>query len=183
MLTIVPFVPGMLQAKTSRTFGAEFVELRADDPYMYWRLIKDLFRHGDDFCIIEQDIVISEAQLDELETCPELWCVYGYNRGTANFTALGTLRLRRHIMQEWPHLLSLETPQDVYFDQCDGTLYSRLAAAGLKAHRHYPDVGHEQSATRVLGNWRICREPIEPATSSTGPERGEWWEPRKHALA
>lgn len=160
MLIIVPYVSGMLQPKTARTPGAEFVELPASDPYAYWRLIKRLYEHGDDWCIIEQDIVITQEQLDALDTCTEPWCVYGYHRGGVVFAALGTLRLRREVMVAYPNLLTFDTPEHVYFDQCDGTLYGKLRNVNLKEHRHEPNVGHEQSAVRVLHEWKVCREPM-----------------------
>lgn len=175
MLIIVPYVDGMLQPKTQMTPGAEFVELPADDPYAYWRLIVRLYEHGDDFCIVEHDIVISREQLDSLDECIEPWCAYGYKRGGAEMVALGVMRLKSWVMAQYPNLLRLETPERVFFDQCDGTLYGKLRAINLTVHRHSPDVGHEQSAMRVLHEWKVSREPIVPYGSSATAERGEVW--------
>ncbi len=171
-MIVVPYIAGMLHPKTAQTPGAEFVELPHDDPYAYWRLIRRLYEHGQDWLIIEQDIIITQTQLDSFDECPEPWCVYGYDRGTANFAALGAFRLRREVMATYPQLLRREMPEDIYFDQCDGQLYGRLYAVGLRPHRHSPDVGHEQSAMRVLFDFRVSREPIDPYGSSATAERG-----------
>jgi hypothetical protein len=173
---IVPYVEGMLHPKTALTPGAEFVELPIGDPYAYWRLIRRLYDHGQDWMIVEQDILITAEQIDSVNECPEPWCVYGYHRGTAEFAALGVLRLRREVMAAYPSLLVRELAERIYFDQCDGTLYGRLNAAGYTPHRHYPNVGHEQSAVRVLYEWKVSRDPtVLPVGSSTLAERGENW--------
>lgn len=175
-MIVIPYVAGMLHHETARTPGGEFVQLPEDDPYAYWRLLLALYDHGQDFMIVEQDIIITQAQIDDINACPEPWCVYGYRRGTAEFTALGVLRLRSEVSEAYPQLLHMETPKRVYFDQCDGMLYSRLGAAGYKYHRHYPNVRHEQSAIRVLIDFKVCREPIDGYGSSDTPMRGVAWD-------
>lgn len=160
-MLIVPYVPGMLHRKTALTSGAEFVELPADDMYAYWRLITRLYTYGDDWCIVEQDIIISAEQIQELWDCPQRWCVFGYRRGMGDVVALGVFRLRWQIMDRWPNLLTgLDVPRMVPFNECDGVIYGRLRSVGLTEHRHYPNVRHEQSAQRVLEEWKVCREPV-----------------------
>jgi hypothetical protein len=73
---VVPFVQGHL-ADATKAWGesqrALFVDLTGDDEG-YFKLITQLWREGDWFLIVEQDVVPDPQQFNDMCACPKEWC-------------------------------------------------------------------------------------------------------------
>jgi hypothetical protein len=60
--------------------GYEFERVKVSDSNeAYWEVLADLWGYGEDFCIVEHDIVVGPDTLREIYACPEPWCVCSYN--------------------------------------------------------------------------------------------------------
>jgi hypothetical protein len=69
-----PYVRGGLADKTKAWgAGAEFVDLTADDEG-YFKLLTLLWNEGQEFYLVEQDIVPDPQQFTDMVACPSEWC-------------------------------------------------------------------------------------------------------------
>lgn len=99
------------------TYGdrVEYVEMTTDDAY--WCLFRDLWRAGEDFTLIEHDIVPRPGTVDHFDRCPESWCSCSYtwswkpqytwltDRSTKVLnSSLGCTRFRAELLADCPEL-------------------------------------------------------------------------------
>ena len=104
VLAYTMLVPEVTRALDASEVDWEGVDV-SDSDEAYWELLDDLWNYGQDFAIIEHDIVVSPGTLKSFEECPEPWCAarYPYLRGF--YAGLGCVRFRSSMMQAAPHLM------------------------------------------------------------------------------
>lgn len=139
MHIVVPFVSGQLQPETEAAlhpWPGPVEKIKLADEFAYWRLIRLKWSEGVDFCLVEQDIAPTIAQLRELEDCPEDWCCFQYYREGGVTDSLGCMRVRGRLSLASPGLLDNETPAEVHYSQCDGWLYTRIGSLNRRVHVH-----------------------------------------------
>ena len=106
--------------------GTEFVRVDGSD-YNYWHLLMTAWRWPDGFLVVEQDILPTDEQLQEILECPEPRCVFGYQRHGTYTEALGMAKFSGEFCQRTRHLfIPPEVPLAVHWSQCDGWIYQRL---------------------------------------------------------
>jgi hypothetical protein len=134
---VVPFVrlePAVVAALERDGIEAEFVDTAGLDAY--WRLLADLWAHGDSFVVLEQDKVPAAGLLRELWECPEPWCSTPVGmRGVevaAPYPSLACTKFGASLMAADPWLLEDAGRLDLGFGERD---WSRLdlAVSGLLA--------------------------------------------------
>lgn len=110
-------------------------------PDAYWSLLRDLWRSGDDFCIVEQDMVVPPGALASLEACPELWCGVPYELYGVYGVWHGVTRYRGALTWRLPHL-----PDEIEhrsWEQLDSAWINHLRDEGYaEAHWHWPAARH-----------------------------------------
>lgn len=114
----------------------------------YWSLLSLLWRCGEDFCIVEHDIVVGPGTLDSFEACPQEWCTspYKYLRGT--YWGLGCTRFRAPLMAAYPELLDevgeVDAPGHGPKHWC--TLDACITRALMRRRREWPHQDHGEVA-------------------------------------
>lgn len=121
----------------------------SDDAYM--RLIASLWSAGEDFLIIEHDVVPNRTALLQAERCSCLWATSPYNGPGLDpiYHSLGFVRFRAELMRREPDLMSQVATLDDAIDttpghwrsldaRIDGTLRQR----GYEPHIHAPVIQH-----------------------------------------
>lgn len=64
---------GTIDALVDQSPSCEFVDVSgAQDAY--WSLFRDLWRAGEDFMLVEHDILIAPGTVEAFTRCPEPWC-------------------------------------------------------------------------------------------------------------
>lgn len=135
--------------------GVEFVAL-GEGRTAYWRFLADLWRAGESFIIVEQDVEIHAGVVRALTYCPELWCVFPYqgprNYGDGSFPvfdqALGCTRFRASLMIDHPALFDAIGAGDSdptrarYWQGLDSQVAASLRSLGHRAHAHLPPATH-----------------------------------------
>lgn len=116
MATIVPFVPGMLEARTlawADENDALPIVLSCADPTDYWDLLASWwFVHssGEDgpLVVVEQDVLPADGVVDDMAACPELWCSSPYQLGTGVWLdeGLGCTKFSADLMAAHPDLMA-----------------------------------------------------------------------------
>lgn len=110
-------------------YGFRFV--RMTDPEHHSRLLRDSWRAGDGFVVLEHDLLAYGIR--ELEDCAHDWCVRPYSYGDRWLAQnLGLARFSPRLTRELPGLL--DTP--ARWDGIDGPLASALRDAGYEPHQH-----------------------------------------------
>lgn len=151
----VPWAERNSQVEESVPPGTQWVDVRGSD-LAYYEALTEIWGKGEDFAIIEHDVVIHDLVVEEFESCPEPWCVFGYDNmchpecQEAWANQLGCTRFRAELMEEVPDALTSVPPgplQD-WHNVCDG-LGNNLRAVGYWHHWHTPHVGHHP--------WFTCR--------------------------
>lgn len=82
--------------------GAEIAVVEGD--YGYGHLLADLWEAGEDFCIVEQDIVLPNDLAEALAVCEKHYCAHPYNLrdGRGLGTALGCVRFTSTLISRYP---------------------------------------------------------------------------------
>ena len=159
MEVIVPVV--VLMPETARALAAtgwpvRVVDVSGDDQ-AYGRLLRDTWRRGQTFIVVEQDIVVRPDTLDQLAACPGPLCAFPYDQsgvGTgAPGTGLGCTKFGAELIARmgdpWPVILARSDLQHPPGHWCRLDLWTRqaLTRAGWGEHRHGPAVGHSRPWT------------------------------------
>lgn len=129
--------------------GFPFEEARVDDGDGYCRLLSGLWRAGESFAIVEQDIVVGPGTLPDLAACPRDWCSFGYAYMTSgNYHGLGCARFSSALLARVPDamdrvaVMSDKTHPPGHWCRLDGWLALVLTSSGEKRCEHLPPVGH-----------------------------------------
>src|SRR5712692_2371791 len=103
MRLIVPYVrDGQAQAvrKLGERLGGEFYDLTGNDT-AYFALLRDLWKAGEAFALVEMDIVPPPDFLAELARCPQAWCCFPFPQMQALKSPDGQPRGRLRLVLDW----------------------------------------------------------------------------------
>ncbi|MHB1488254.1 MAG: hypothetical protein ACYCZM_11980 [Acidimicrobiales bacterium] len=154
MRLIVPYVRGMLRQETWLAlkdcgYDVEWASMDPNDDGHYAFLIEGLWQDGEDFCVVEQDVVPTQTMLEALEQCPYPWCSHCYADPDYPRTAmLGLARFCSELLDRRTEigLTVLRTDrtrtEHVGWRSLNETLVHHLEAHDEPWHRHLPDVTH-----------------------------------------
>lgn len=78
----------------------------SDGDDSYWELLDEAWQVGEDFAIVEQDIIVEPDTLESFEGCPQPWCAAGYPylHGDS-YHGLGCVRFRADLLAALPDLI------------------------------------------------------------------------------
>lgn len=156
MLIVCPYTSAGLRAETWSRLGelaqqgydVRPILLRQEDAY--WQLLSQLWSGGEDFCLIEHDIVPHAGVLPAFVDCPEPWCTFAYPYDRFGlYHGSGCARFRHALMRLEPDLLErvaetnggeLHPPK--HWCTLDAFIQMHLGARGYAQHRHEPPVTH-----------------------------------------
>lgn len=143
MKVIVPFSSGKLQETVVKVLNSYRLPVRYEllvDALDYSRLLRQMWREGETFVIVEQDILPWPGAIEELFYCPGQWCSCSYPYGGAPgiYHMLGCTKISSQLMLNTPHLW--DTP--VHWSQCDVHLRDGALSMGQEPHPHRPPAIH-----------------------------------------
>jgi hypothetical protein len=141
--------------------GTIWVDVSSDDE-AYWRALCDIWATGEDFAIVEHDVVIHADAILSFDFCTGPWCTYGYDNichphcQEAWANMLGCTRFRAEVMAACPLALSsIPEGQRNWHNLCDHMAGNKLhgvdqpslrpdsiRAGGFSHHWHTPPVHH-----------------------------------------
>jgi hypothetical protein len=120
-------------------------------PQHYGEILAHYWEKGEDFCVVEPDIVIREDVADALHGCS---CTYGcfpYAWGTHIGPALGCTWFRSQFLAEHPN--AMKDSMHVGWRQLDVVLMRHvLARNGIQPHIHNPQVEHLNPLKQAVEN-------------------------------
>lgn len=141
MRIVSPYVSEFPEATAALPTGTERVQIAADDPEGYWRLLRDLWQSGDDFLLIEQDMVLPSGAVEQFAACPREWCGLPYFMHEGWGCWHGVIRYRASLTQRFPDLP--DAIQMRHWQSLDSAWLNHLRAGGLnEAHWHWPTARH-----------------------------------------
>ena len=134
-------------------------------PDAYWAALCEWWVKGEDFAVIEHDVICRPDVIEQFDSCPEPWCVFGYDpicheacqEAWANM--LGCTRFRAVITAEFPDAVTSIPPQDRNWNNlCDHLAGNKLHGVpcdqrpgGIREqfthHWHRPSVRHRSWET------------------------------------
>jgi hypothetical protein len=121
--------------------NAEIVNV-VGDQNNYWTAIRERWNASDDLLVIEQDIAFTAIELEEIDSCPEPWCVFGYlhyrdkpesylERG------LGFTRFRKELMAKVPvNEIPCTKTGSIIWWHVDSRIYHTSWRYGYRPHNH-----------------------------------------------
>lgn len=110
--------------------------IKMTGPFSYYELLKSLWEKPEDVIIVEHDVIIHDKVISEFETCPEVWCGFGYPN--PHTVCIGCSKLTAEHMRQIPDLwdrIFLRNWRNL--DGHHASLYDKL---GLRPHQHTPVV-------------------------------------------
>lgn len=120
------------------------------DDYAYGDALAEQWRAGEDFFVVEHDVVPPANALLQLELCPAPYCAFPYAWSTCVGPALGCTRFRRELLEDYPTAMeeALQVPSAYgkpgHWRQIDVYLMRRVLRDkyGLQPHVHMPAATH-----------------------------------------
>jgi hypothetical protein len=141
MRVIYPYVTSFPEAVAALPVGAERIQIKAADTEAYWRLLREAWRSGDDFMVVEQDMVLPTGAVWSFERCPREWCGLPYFMHETWGCWHGTVRYRGSFTRRLPDL-----PDEIkarHWESLDSAWINHLRLAGYnEAHWHWPPARH-----------------------------------------
>ena len=111
MLVVVPYTEigaGVFEALEAARRPQDEIrpQFVGDSDTAYWDLLSELWRAGETFTVVEQDIIVEPNTLSNLDACPKLWCCapYPYLR-SERYAGLGCARFHANLLRSQPDLL------------------------------------------------------------------------------
>lgn len=151
---IIPHVPKGLDARTVeavRAVGAPYnlVRLSPANLHHYAELLVTLWRAGETFVIVEQDMGPTPGQMAALFRCGHRWCGYRYRCGGQLVTmALGVARIDATVMAAYPTLadqcayMAGDRARPTPWHVLDSVLAQKLQTVGVGWIGHPGQVEH-----------------------------------------
>lgn len=132
-----PLLPWLLQS-----YGIEprLVDLRGGD-HTYWSLLRSLWEARETVVVVEHDILPWPGAIEELSTCPGIWCANSYDqRGIGIFHSFGCVKFSKALMEQTPTIW--DEIQDRYWSKLDAQFEFLTYQQGIRPHHHRPPVIH-----------------------------------------
>lgn len=153
-----------LEAFIRRDDTLKLIPVSADDAY--GAALDYLWRLGEDFAVVEQDIVIGQHVVDAFHSCASDYCAFPYAWSTCIGPALGCTRFRGDFTRRYPTAMreALETPSawgnPGHWKQLDVFLMRRILRDqhGEQPHMHLPPVAHLNPELQLRPD--APREPV-----------------------
>jgi hypothetical protein len=128
--------------------GSDLQAFKVGDDDRYWKLLKKLWTKGEDFIIVEHDIVIRPDTISGFDECPEPWCVAPYPFAHRLCAGLGCVRFRKELLRDFPEIMDEvdkrehpRFPGKRNWRTLDSCIRELLWARGIERCWHDP-VGH-----------------------------------------
>lgn len=157
----VPFTTRDPRVELAVPLDTIWVDVSADDE-AYWRAMCDIWAKGEDFAIVEHDVVVHASVAWQFDACPEAWCAFAYDNichphcQEAWANMLGCTRFRAEIMMICPDAVTAVPPgRRNWHNLCDHIAGNKIhgvdqpiltpgsvRAAGYEHHWHPPPVHH-----------------------------------------
>ena len=122
----------------------DYAFINPKDEHGYETLLAKHWAKGEDFAVIEPDIVIHGGVSEAFHDCPEPYCCFPYAWLTQVGPALGCTRFRAGFLREFPDVIKKAGAHNVSWRQLDVVLMRHVLARDYKQqpHVHLPAVEH-----------------------------------------
>lgn len=152
MKVVTVCVPGQLTRETRNALRKHwrrpletfihFIDPEA--PKAYERIIREYWEAGEDFAVVEPDIVIREDVAEAFQLCPCKYGCFPYNWVTDVGPALGCTWFRSELLHQYPDAMAKVSSKNISWKQLDVVLMRHVLAReyGEQPHVHLPAVQH-----------------------------------------
>lgn len=151
MRIIVPFATKspMLQAVrialTQDGHDPEFHHCQKDQSY--YDLLSEAWSRGEEFTVVEHDVVVWPGALGDLEGCEHLWCTRPYYCSVGwIIDGLGCTRFSSELIRQYPRFLEEPFPtccqHTRFYCGLDRLIAHRAQELGIPPHVHLPGVSN-----------------------------------------
>jgi hypothetical protein len=151
---VVPFIFKQLNFHTEKALGAynpEYVDLTSDPVYGYGRLLQRLWKKGQSFCIVEQDIEVGPSTIYDFRACNHRYCAAPYPWLTDVGVAMGCTRFRDSFIAEFPTAVEDALANGVTARQLDVVFMRRILWGKYRQQPHvHSEVIHHNAALALL---------------------------------
>jgi len=140
-----PMLPAVQIALRQDGWDAEYYHCDRDDSYH--EMMLSHWRAGEDFCVVEHDIVVWPSALNELEQCTALWCTRPYYCSVGwILDGLGCTKFSKELIEKYPDFLLEPFPpccmHTRYYCGLDRLIAHRMQQLGIAPHVHLPGVSN-----------------------------------------
>jgi hypothetical protein len=150
---VTVYTPGSLHNETLNALeryvlgwgvNLELTEISADDPFAYARVLAGYWQAGEDFMVVEPDIVVRPDIIQAFRTCPCLYGCFPYAWLTDVGPALGCTWFRAEFTAKYPNAMREVQAENVSWNQVDVVLMRHILARKHKEqpHVHLPAAKH-----------------------------------------
>lgn len=129
--------------------GCEWIEAEVAGDAGYWMLLDWLWQQGEDFAIVEHDVIPAAGALASFEACGNDWCSCPYPYLAGTYAGLGCTRFRARIMATHPDLMEVvagistdENHPPKHWCRLDAYMRNALMQRGERQCVSHPEVGH-----------------------------------------
>ncbi len=141
--TASPMLPAVRIALRQDGWEPEYRHMAGDGSYH--DLLRECWRGGETFAVVEHDIVCWPGALQELANCEEQWCTLPYYCSVGWIVdGLGCVKFGESLLALYPEFLNEPFPSCCrhtrHYCGLDRLVAHRFEALGMKPHVHCPGV-------------------------------------------
>jgi hypothetical protein len=154
MRVVCPYTPAGLRPETAQAleglgWAVDMVDVSGSDE-AYADLVEALWAAGQDFLLIEHDMLPDKAMVDKMDICGRWWCAnpYPVNHQAEMIVGHGFVRYRAELLAALPDAASRAGRYSGryparHWATHDSRLARVLTGEGFApVHRHQPAIGH-----------------------------------------
>jgi len=145
---IVPYMkPSSVLQTVVDALRIQFVQPRLvklhKSPEAYWELLQQTWSKGDEFFIVEQDIIVWPGAINEMRNCEELWCTLpSLCHGNIVAATFGCVKFSAQLIAENQDIWDKVAERSkVWFVQ-DSGFSKEMMAINKHPHVHFPAAIH-----------------------------------------
>lgn len=150
MRVICPHVtisPATRSALDASGYGWEPRDVSGSDT-AYWDVLARLWDAGEDFAVVEHDVIPAAGALASFEACGHDWCGAPYPYLAGTYAGLGCTRFRAAVMARHPDLMDVvaamsnDSHQPRHWCTLDAWIQAVLRQRGENMCTAHPEAGH-----------------------------------------
>lgn len=135
-------------------------ELRiVDDGEAYWQLFRDEWKRGEEFFIVEHDVMVWMGAIQQLHDCPETWCTLpSICHGRMMTTTLGCVKFGAGLIERNPDFWD-DIPSTWF--HLDANFSDKMGWPYIRPHSHNPPATHLneiQWPDSISRRWAVQRK-------------------------
>jgi hypothetical protein len=139
---VTPLLQTVVDCLRIQFVQPQLVKVGDDD--RYWRLLRDAWEEGEEFFVVEQDVIVWPGGIEHLAMCDQDWCTFPtLCHGRLIKTTFGAVKFGKQLVERHPHFWD---DIDTAWRYLDAHFAEKMGWPFILPHAHHPFAAHINEA-------------------------------------